>query len=142
MNRLAQLVALSILMVASTLAFADRDHDRGRYHGHSNDHRSQQYGRSDKGSYNYKRGNYYGNRHADKRHANRRYDRHHKRYQNRRHAYHDRNRYRHRHNGRYCYLRHAPAYAGHYGAQIVLPAPPVLVYPPRPRLYIGGTIVF
>ncbi len=144
MNRLTQLVALSILMLASTMVLADRGSDRGRYHGQSNDHRSQQYGSYDRG-HNNNYGNRHDNKYGNQRYANRNYDRHqnqhHNRYQNRRYAQYDR--YRHRHNGRYCYARHAPGYAGSYGGPVLLAVPPVVaLFPPRSRLYIGGTIVF
>jgi|GEM_PF-2219059 len=140
MNRLTQVFTLSLLMLASSVALAERDNDRSRHYGQQNGHHDQRYDRHDGDRRYDKHGNRHGNRHGNKhgyKHGNRHGDRYYDRHQSRRYAQHDRNQYRHRHNGSYCYVNHAQGYGNQYDRRGYS-----LPFPPLPRFFFGGRIDF
>ena len=119
MKRMTQVLALGLLLSASTVALAgngnDRNHRDGYYDGQH--HHASQNVRYNKHHRQHSKHHHHGNRHYAK---------------NNRHAR------RHSHHGRYCYDWHPRGYVVprmHYGYS----SPGLVIdYQPREGLYIGG----
>lgn len=155
MNRITQITSLSLLMLASSVALAEGGDRHDRYDNRSNGYHEQSYSRHGGGKNAYRHGAKHGKQHGYNKGYNKGYkqgkkhgkryadDRYYNGYRSRGYAQYDRNRNRHRHDDRYCNVRHEPGYGARYARPVVLPVPPpVVLFPPRPRFYFGGTIEF